>query len=310
MSVKSNLENTIAEFDKKLTAYFKIKVEQAESRQKLVSDILKKHPGTDLGIGKIENYLGLSNPSKVTLSSAISMASHFDTPIEEVLGLTPPGANYTWRGIRGNMAEHFKTIGARMKDLRTKNKLTTKDILGKVIPGQYSNSSSVNNQESAKSKPTLGVIYSYSVFFNVPMSYILCLVDRVGESQEALEIFLPSAKFGQRIRAVRAIQDLSIEDMGKYLPDFVGEAEIAGVRGMTADQMVWFADFFDISLDYIFERTEDTRGSTKFRGIPKPRRLSSQLATFLESSDFYSLSPELQKHMTKKLSETLRKEPT
>ena len=87
----------------------------------------------------------------------------------------------------------------------------------------------------------------------------------------------------ERLRTLR--ENLNISQA--KLAEEIGITQVSVNRYETAkvtppaETLLWYADRFDVSLDYIFGRTENPQG-TMYKYEPKPPELNSEMKEFVE----------------------------
>ena len=80
---------------------------------------------------------------------------------------------------------------------------------------------------------------------------------------------------------------LSIRKSQQWVADQLGTTQQSIFRfesGMTfpnESQLLWYADYFDVSLDYIFGRTDKPQGKV-YNNLPKPLQENEQMRDFIE----------------------------
>lgn len=115
-------------------------------------------------------------------------------------------------------------------------------------------------------KKPLQVVFSY-VNITLERMFILRRDDKVQILGERLRILREEAGFSQnKLAKLIGIQQSSLN---RYE---------SGFSNPTPETLLWFADYFDVSMDYIYGRTEKPQGKTyKY----KPR-LDPDMAKFVE----------------------------
>ncbi len=107
---------------------------------------------------------------------------------------------------------------------------------------------------------------------------------------------------GERLKALRESVGLSQMRMAKTFG--VGQSSIyryeSGEAGVPAELLVKYADYFDVSMDYIFGRTDDPHGMYCEVKPPKVEQSYPEMDKFIEMC-FDPSSP-----MSARLKETLR----
>lgn len=88
---------------------------------------------------------------------------------------------------------------------------------------------------------------------------------------------------GERLKALRESVGLSQARMAKTFG--AGQSSIfryeSGEAGVPAELLVKYADYFDVSLDYIFGRTDDPHG-IRFEAKPKVEKSYPEMDKFIE----------------------------
>ena len=90
-------------------------------------------------------------------------------------------------------------------------------------------------------------------------------------------------KVAEQLKSLR----LSIKKSQKQIADLLGTTQQSIFRYETGasfppeETLLWYADYFDVSLDYIFGRTDKPQGKL-YDNIPKPLREDSHFQDFIE----------------------------
>ena len=88
---------------------------------------------------------------------------------------------------------------------------------------------------------------------------------------------------GERLRILREGMKLSQMKLGKLFG--VGQASITryerGESSPTFEILLKYADYFDVSMDYIFGRTDNPRGMA-FDNVPKIAKSNPEMEKFVE----------------------------
>ena len=90
-------------------------------------------------------------------------------------------------------------------------------------------------------------------------------------------------KVSEQLKSLR----LSIKKSQKQLADLIGTTQQSIFRYETGasfppeETLLWYADYFDVSLDYIFGRTDKPQGKL-YEGIPKSLKEDEHFKYFIE----------------------------
>ena len=107
---------------------------------------------------------------------------------------------------------------------------------------------------------------------------------------------------GERLRALRESVKLSQARMAKIFS--IGQTSVyryeSGEASPSCELLMKYADYFDVSMDYIFGRTDDPHGAS-YKANPKIEKIYPEMDKFIEMC-FDPASP-----MNERLKDTLRK---
>ena len=90
-------------------------------------------------------------------------------------------------------------------------------------------------------------------------------------------------KVASQLKALR----LSIKKSQKQLAEMIGTTQQSVFRYETGqgfppeEVLLWYADYFDVSLDYLFGRTENPQGKL-YENVPRPLREDEHYQEFVE----------------------------
>jgi repressor LexA len=289
------------------------------SRQEMVDAIAKTVGGVTFTVEDLEDFESGKRLAIIPVILGYSLFSRLS--LDYLLGLAPdtrqPKRNSSIE-VRGLLVK----VGARLKELRERNGASTVDM---VIEAVYCNIPCITRaaiEVLEQGNIVTDLVYMYSRRFNVSMEYLFCLteqpgtfqhpaasdapsgkvlslVERNGSKVETKEVAAPKAKIvGTRMKNLREHYKISIETCAESgeRAGYITQYE-SGDLMAPASYVSWFADFFDISIDYLFGRIDDSTGAI-FSGKPKFVRdreaLEAEAKNFLTSLGSSNWSPELQ----------------
>ena len=80
---------------------------------------------------------------------------------------------------------------------------------------------------------------------------------------------------------------LSVRKSQKQIAELIGTTQQsvfrfeAGLTFPNEQTLLWYADYFDVSLDYIFGRTDKPQGKV-YNNLPKPLQENGEMRDFIE----------------------------